>query len=121
MLAAVHAPLTRILAAASVAVALCLATGCSSFNKAFGKREAVVQFQSGASATEMLKVRAACSHVPQALPEPIPRHVLAVDLPDDIRYLVSNASDADIARLQECLGRFPSVVAGIDLTSPSGD
>ena len=45
---------------------------------------------------------------------------LAVDLPDDIRYEVSNASDAQIARLTQCLQRFPAV-AGIELSSPSGD
>jgi hypothetical protein len=42
-----------------------------------------------------------------------------VQLPDDIRYLVSNASDADLARLEQCLGRFPSVV-GMEPTSPDG-
>jgi hypothetical protein len=43
-----------------------------------------------------------------------------VDLPDDIRYQVGNASDAQLARLQQCLQRFPSVV-GIEFSSPSGD
>jgi len=120
MLAAVHGPHARILAAAA-AGALCLAAaGCASFDAAFGKREAVVQFQPNTSAAEMLKVRAACSHLTAAKPEPIPRHVLKVDLPDDIRYEVSQASDAQIAQLTQCLDRFPSVV-GIELSSPSGD
>jgi hypothetical protein len=122
MLAAVRAPHPgQILAAAAAAMALCLAAGgCSSFNRAFGKREAVVQFQPNTPAAEMLKVRAACSHLAAAKPEPIPRHVLKVDLPDDIRYEVSQASDAQIARLTQCLDRFHSVV-GIELSSPSGD
>ena len=122
MLAAVRAPHPgQILAAAAAATALCLAAGgCASFDRAFGKREAVVQFQPNTSASEMLKVRAACSHVAAAKPEPIPRHVLKVDLPDDIRYEVNQASDAQIARLSQCLNRFPSVV-GIELSSPSGD
>jgi hypothetical protein len=121
MLAAVHGPHARILAAAAAAGAVCLAaSGCASFDAAFGKREAVVHFQPGTRAPEMLRIRAACSHLAAARPEPIPRHVLALDLSDDIRYLVTNASDAQIARLEQCLGRFPSV-AGIDLTSPSGD
>jgi hypothetical protein len=122
MLAAVRAPHPGpILPAAAVAAALCLATaGCASFNRAFGKREAVVQFQPNTPATEMLKVRAACSHLAAAKPEPIPAHALKVDLPDDIRYEVSQASDAQIARLTQCLDRFPSVV-GIELSSPSGD
>jgi len=109
-----------VLAAAAAAV-LCLAmAGCASFNRAFGKREAVVQFRPDTPAAEMLKVRAACSHLPAAKPEPIPRHVRKIDLPDDIRFEVSQASDAQIARLTQCLDRFPSVV-GIELTSPSGD
>jgi hypothetical protein len=122
MLAAVRAPHPgQILAAAAAATALCLAAaGCASFDHAFGKREAVVQFQPNTSAAEMLKVRGACSHLAAAKPEPIPRHVLKVDLPDDIRYEVSQASDAQIARLTQCLDRFPSVV-GIELSSPSGD
>jgi hypothetical protein len=94
--------------------------GCASFNRAFGKREAVVQFQPDTPAAEMLRARAACSHLPAAKPEPIPRHVLKIDLPDNIRFEVSQASDAQIARLTQCLDRFPSVV-GIELTSPSGD
>jgi len=122
MLAAVRAPHPgQILIAAGAATALCLAAaGCASFDRAFGKREAVVQFQPNTPAAEMLKVRAACSHLAAAKPEPIPPHVLKVDLPDDIRYEVNQASDAQIARLTQCLNRFPSVV-GIELSSPSGD
>ena len=122
MLAAVRAAHpVQILAAAVAAAALCLAAaGCASFDCAFGKREAVVQFQPNTPAAEMLKVRAACSHLAAAKPEPIPPHVLKVDLPDDIRYEVSQASDAQIAELTQCLDRFPSVV-GIELSSPSGD
>jgi hypothetical protein len=111
----------RILAAAVAASALCLAAaGCASFDRAFGKREAVVQFLPNTPAAEMLKVRAACSHLPAAKVEPIPAHVLKVDLPDDIRYEVSQASDAQIARLTQCLNRFSSVT-GVELSSPSGD
>jgi len=121
MLAAVRAPHPGPILAVAAAVALCLAmAGCASFNRAFGKREAVVQFQPNTPAAEMLKVRAACSHLPAAKPEPIPRHVLKIDLPDDIRYEVNQASDAQIARLTQCLDQFPSV-AGIELSSPSGD
>ena len=122
MLAAVRAPHPgQLLRAAAAATALCLAAaGCASFDHAFGKREAVVQFQPNTPAAEMLKVRAACSHLPAAQAEPIPRHVLKIDLPDDIRYEVSQATDAQIARLTQCLNRFPSV-AGIELSSPSGD
>ena len=111
----------RVLAATAAAAALCLAaTGCGAFDRAFGKQEAVVQFQPNTPASTMLKARAACSHLAGANVEPIPKHALAVDLPDDIRYEVGSASDAQLARLQQCLERFPSVV-GIEFSSPSGD
>jgi hypothetical protein len=44
---------------------------------------------------------------------------MASDLLYDVRYRVDHASDADLARLQQCLQRFPSVV-GIDIESPDG-
>ena len=123
MLAAVHVLRPRVLrliaAAGAAAAALTLAAGCSSFDKAFGKQEAVVQFQPQTSVAVMLKVRASCSHVPAAIPERVPAHPPAVQLQDDIRYLVSNASDADLAKLQQCLQRFPSVV-GIEFNTPDG-
>ena len=106
---------------AVAASALCLAAaGCASFDRAFGKREAVVQFQPNTPAAEIMRVRAACSHLAAAKVEPIPRHALKVQLPDDIRYEVSQASDAQIARLTQCLNRFSSVT-GVELSSPSGD
>jgi hypothetical protein len=111
----------RFLAATAAAAALCTATaGCGAFDRAFGKQEAVVQFQPNTPASAMLKARAACSHLAGAYAEPIPKHPLAVDLPDDIRYEVGSASDAQLARLQQCLERFPAVV-GIEFSSPSGD
>jgi len=123
MLAAVHAlrprPRRPIAVVAAAAAALILAAGCSSFDKAFGKREAVVQFKAETPASVMLHVRSSCSHVPSAIPERVPAHPPAVQLQDDIRYEVSNASDADLARLQQCLERFPSVV-GIEFNTPSG-
>ena len=102
-----------------VATVASLLAGCSAFDRAFGKQEIVVVFKNRTPASVMLRVRASCSHIPQAIPERIPPHPLAIDLPDDIRYLVSNASDADLAKLQQCLQRFPSVV-GIEFNTPAG-
>jgi hypothetical protein len=108
-----------IAAAAAAATVVSLLAGCSAFDKAFGKQEAVVQFKAQTPVAVMLKVRASCSHVPAAIPERVPPHPPAIQMQDDIRYLVSNASDADLARLQQCLQRFPSVV-GIEFDSPDG-
>ena len=93
--------------------------GCATFNRTFGKQEAVVQFQAQTPNLVRLKVRAACSHVPQAVPEPLPTDHLASDMAYDVRYRVDHASDGDLAKLQQCLQRFPSVV-GIEFNGPGG-
>jgi hypothetical protein len=38
---------------------------------------------------------------------------------NDVRYRVDHASDGDLAKLQQCLQRFPSV-AGIEFNGPAG-
>jgi hypothetical protein len=106
-------------AAAALALLAVVTAGCSSFDASLGKREAVVQFQPQTPIAAMLKVRTACSHVPSAKTERLPGHMTAVAAGYEIRYLVTGASDADLARLQQCLGRFKSV-AGIEFTSPDG-
>ena len=65
------------------------------------------------------RVGARRSHVPQAIPEPLPTDHLASDLASDVRYRVDHASDGDLAKLQQCLQRFLSVV-GIEFNGPAG-
>jgi hypothetical protein len=95
------------------------AAGCATFDRTFGKQEAVVRFQPQTPDPVRLKVRAACSHVPQAIPEPLPTDHLASDRVNDVRYRVDHASDGDLAKLQQCLQRFPSVV-GIEFNGAGG-
>jgi len=109
----------RWLGAAALVVLTGVTAGCASFNAALSKQEAVVQFQPETPIPAMLKVRSACSHLPSAKPERLPEHMTAVAAGYEIRYLVTGASDAQLARLQQCLGRFKSV-AGIEFTSPDG-
>jgi len=108
-------------AVAVIAAALLLPTaaGCAKFDAALGEQEAVVAFKDGTPNATRLKVRAACSHVPQAFPEPLPTDHMASDLLNDVRYRVDHASDADLARLQVCLQKFPSV-EGVDIETPDG-
>jgi hypothetical protein len=117
-LAAVHV-LRPIAAATAAATVVSLLAGCAGFDKAFGKQTAVVVFKDQTPIPVMLKVRAACSHLPEAIPERIPPHPPTVQMQDDIQYLISNASDAQVARLEQCLNRFPSVV-GINVVTPDG-
>jgi hypothetical protein len=83
-----------------------LMCGCAGFNKAFGQREAVVIFQEGTPASARLAVRAACSHVPHATPEPLPSDGKFSDYVNNVRYRIDTASDAQIAQLENCLNKF---------------
>jgi hypothetical protein len=104
----------------AAALALVLAgAGCTTFDRTFGQQEAVVHFQPQTPNSVRLKVRASCSHVPQAIPEPLPTDHMALDLAYDVRYRIDNASDGNLAKLQRCLQRFPSVV-GIEFSGPGG-
>jgi hypothetical protein len=86
-----------------------LATGCAGFDKAFGQREAIVTFQQGTPKSVRLEVRAACSHVPRAVPEPLPTDHKLSDYDNDVRYRIDKASDAELAQLENCLSKFPAV------------
>lgn len=94
-------------------------TGCAKFNAALGQQEAVVQFRNGTPNATRLHVRTACSHIPQATPEALPTDHRASDLLYNVRYRVDNASNAQIAELEQCLQKYPSVV-GIDIQTPGG-
>jgi len=111
-------PASRLRPPVAVLLLLLGGTGCAGFNRTFGQQEAVVQFQPQTPNAVRLHVRAACSHLRSASPEPVPAHQGAAAA-YDVRYRVGGASDADLARLQQCLERFRSVV-GIEFTGPGG-
>lgn len=104
----------RTVAAAILVPVALLAGGCAGFNKAFGQREAVVHFQPGTPDSVRTQVRAACSHMPQATPEPLPTDGKASDKLNDVRYRIDRASDRQVIALENCLGRFRSV-QGVDI------
>jgi hypothetical protein len=95
------------------------ASGCASFDKALGQQEEVVIFQSNTPNSVRLQVRSACSHVPSAVLEPLPTDHKVSDELYNVRYQVGSASTADLARLQQCLSRFRSVV-GLETNTPGG-
>ena len=117
-LCTVHLRVTALTIAGSLLVAGGLG-GCAKFDAALGKQEIVVNFKDGTRTATRLKVRAACSHIPEARPEALPTDHLASDNLYDVIYLVSNASDAQLARLESCLQKYPSV-NGVDLQT-AGD
>src|ERR1700734_922388 len=87
--------------------------GCAKFDAALGQQWVTVDFQPTASIATMIKVRAACSHIPNVVPEALPRKRNLVTMSGAVTYQTKDASDANLAQLQQCLQRFPSV-AGMD-------
>jgi hypothetical protein len=108
---------SRVLAAAgAAALAAGLAgglAGCAKFDAALGQQWVTVDFQPSTSIATMLKVRAACSHIPNVVPEALPRDRTQVTMNGAVTYQTNNATDANMAQLQQCLQKFPSV-AGMD-------
>jgi hypothetical protein len=93
--------------------------GCAKFDSALGQQWVTVDFQPSTSVATMLKVRSACSHIPNVVPEALPRKKNVITMNGAVTYQTDNASDANLAQLQQCLQRFASV-AGMD-PEDSGD
>jgi hypothetical protein len=93
-----------------IVLAGALTAGCAGFSKAFGEREAIVTFRQDTPDSVRLAVRDACSHVPQAIPEPLPTDNKLSDYLNNVRFRIDNASDAELASLETCLSKFSSVV-----------
>jgi hypothetical protein len=106
--------------AAGLALVLALgAAGCAKFDAALGQQWATVSFKPDTTVATMLKVRTGCSHIPNVKAEALPRRRNAVTMNGAVTYRTDQASDANLAQLQQCLQRYPSV-AGINFQD-SGD
>jgi hypothetical protein len=95
-------------ATAGIAAVLGL-TGCAKMDAALSQQWMVVNFGPGTSAAAALHVRAACSHIQNAPPLALPAKRTAATVMYDIRFNTTNASPANVAELQTCLQKFPSV------------
>jgi len=109
-----------VIAAVLAGLAAVSVAGCAQFDKAMGQQEEVVIFRQNTPTDVRLQVRAACSHIPRAVPEPLPTDGKASDKLYNVRYQVGSASTGDLAQLQRCLSRFHSVL-GLETNTPSGD
>ncbi|HEY1701238.1 MAG TPA: hypothetical protein VGG75_16155 [Trebonia sp.] len=94
------------------------ATGCSSLDKSMAQQDALVSFNANASNSVRLQVRAACGKLPGVTPAPLAKGVPLSSALSEVEYQINNADNADIARLQECLQKYPSVT-GIDIEDSS--
>jgi hypothetical protein len=104
-----------------VAAATALA-GCSQFDAALDQRQAVVTFTDSATTAQRLAVRSACAKTPNVTAQPLPSNVNSSPYAlEQLVYTVTNASNADIALLNECLNKYPKVVEGMTLQDASDE
>jgi DMSO/TMAO reductase YedYZ molybdopterin-dependent catalytic subunit len=100
----------RLLVAGTVIAAAAALTGCSRFDAALGQRQAVVTFSDNATLAQRLAVRTACAKTPNVTPQPLPSDMNSPYALEQVVYQINQASDADIAVLEKCLAKFPTVV-----------
>ncbi len=93
-----------------VLLATVLLAGCAQMDAALGKQWVTVVFGPNTKYATALKVRAACSHIPNAIPEPLPKGHSVLDEMNAVQYTTTNATPANLAELQTCLQKFKSVV-----------
>ena len=104
---------------AALAIAVALA-GCSQFDAALGQRQAIVSFRAGTPLSQRLAVRSACGKVPAVTAQPLPSDLSSPYALHQLTFQVTHATDAEIAQLEQCLARFPSV-AGMTLQDSSDE
>jgi hypothetical protein len=110
---------TTLVRLAACAVALAgVVSGCAQMNAALGQQWAVVQFAPNTMLGTARHITAACSHLPGLHLEPV-KPTSPGGIVGSVRFNATQASDADMVRLQRCLQRFPSF-QGFTLTQ-AGD
>lgn len=111
----------RLLLAAGAAVsALTVLAGCSKFDAALGQRQAVVTFSDGTSVAQRLAVRATCAKTPAVTAQPLPSNLSSPYALQQVVYEIDHASDAEVAKLEQCLAKFP-YVTGVTLQDSSDE
>jgi hypothetical protein len=104
----------RRLAGAGLVLAAVALAGCSQFNAALGQRQAVVSFRPGTAVSQRLAVRSACAKLPAVTAQPLPADLNSPYALQQLTFRIDHATNAEVARLETCLARFP-VVAGVTL------
>jgi DMSO/TMAO reductase YedYZ molybdopterin-dependent catalytic subunit len=104
----------RLLVTGTLIAAMTAVAGCSQFDAALGQRQAVVTFNPGTTVAQRMAVRAACAKTPNVTPQPLPSSSNSPYSLEQVIYQINQASDADVALLEKCLAKFPSV-AGVTL------
>lgn len=95
-------------AAAAIVAVLGLA-GCAKMDAALAQQWMVVNFSPDTTPATALHVRAACSHIHNVPPMALPEKRTPAAVVYGIRFDTTNASPANVAELQTCLQKYPSV------------
>ena len=109
-----HRRLTAAGAVVVAAVTVATLAGCSQFDAALGQRQAVVSFRPDTPLSQRLTVRSTCAKVPAVTAQPLPSDLNSPYALQQLTFRIDHASNADIARLEQCLAKFPAV-AGVAL------
>ena len=110
----------RLVIAGTMIAAATALVGCSQFDAALGQRQAVVTFTDAATLTQRMAVRTACAKPPNVTPQPLPSDMNSPYALAQVIYQINQASDADVAVLEKCLSKFPTVT-GISLQDSSDE
>jgi len=104
----------RRLAGAGLVLAAAALAGCSQFNAALGQRQAVVSFRPDTTVSQRLAVRSACAKLPAVTAQSLPADLNSPYALQQLTFRIDHATNAEVARLETCLAKFP-VVAGVTL------
>jgi len=104
----------RRLAGAGLVLAAAALAGCSQFNAALGQRQAVVSFRADTTVSQRLAVRSACSRLPAVTAQPLPADLNSPYALQQLTFRIDHATNTEVARLETCLAKFPTV-AGVTL------
>src|SRR5580698_9122671 len=110
----------RLLGAGMALAAVAAVAGCAQFDAALGQRQAIVSFRDNTPVAAKLVVRSACAKVPAVTAQPLPSDLSSPYALHQLTFQINQASDADVARLETCLAKFPSVV-GVVLQDSSDE
>jgi hypothetical protein len=94
---------------AAAAMLSAVLAGCGQMNAALDKQWMTVDFSPDTSIATALHVRAVCSHIQNVPPLALPAKHSVINMMYGVRFDTTNASPADLSRLQTCLQQFKSV------------
>jgi hypothetical protein len=110
----------RLLVAGTAVVTVIALAGCAQFDAALGQRQAIVSFRDGTPVAQRLVVRSTCAKTPNVTAQALPSNLSSPYALEQVVYQINQASNADVARLEQCLAKFPAV-AGITLQDSSDE